>query len=517
MYDLAINNGIIVDGTNTPSYIGSIGVLKDKIVKISKDPLEALINIDVKGKILAPGFIDIHSHGDFLPILDNKYRLSRIKQGITTEIVGQCGISALPVKANDMEAYKEYIKPIIGDIGDKWEFNDLNSYRKYIKGKMPHNMGFLVGLSTLRSNICGFENKDLNLNEINLMKDIYENELENGALGLSLGLSYLPGVFARKEELIALAKVTKKYDAFIMAHIRSHGKDMLKAIEEFINLNKETGVRVHISHCRSYGNKEFGLKAEDILETLRKYRNEGILLTVDQHPYTCGSTFLNQLLPPQYRDIDYIVKNDLLREIETKVMDKNYILEGWDNFLLMVGYENILVPKYGKDLLTLSNEDNIKPFQKLIDILIEEQGNTGMVVQNMFSENDIIDLLKDKFTYIGSDGLPSGDHPHPRLYGSFPKIISRYVNELKALTLEEGISKMTGGDFIKNRGLIKEGYFADLVVFELDKFSHKEDYINNNTDPAGLDYVIVNGNIAYDNGVILNDNGLVLKREDNIL
>lgn len=515
-YDIAINDGTIIDGTGKPAYVGSLGIVDKKIVKISKTSLVGEKNIDAGGKIITPGFIDVHSHGDLLPLLNEKYRFSRIKQGITSEITGQCGISALPLNSETMGDYREYIKPIVGDIGSSWKFSDLKSYSTYIEGRMPHNMGFLVGLSTLRSNICGFEDRQLTSEELDRMVGIYEGELLNGALGLSLGLSYLPGVFARKEELLALGKVTAKYGAFIMAHIRSHGRDMLKAMEEFVNLGKETGARVHISHCRSYGNKDFGVESKKILAALEEYRSEGIYLTVDQHPYINGSTFLNQLLPPFYRDMERIRDRNLWWEIEEKVMDKNYKIEGWDNFLLMVGYENILVPKYGKDLLALSKDNKREPFKNLMDILIKEQGNTVMVVRNMFSEEDIVDLLKDEYTYIGSDGLPSGANPHPRIYGAFPKIISRYVRELKALTLEEGIRKMAGSGFFKERGLIKEGYIADILVIDKDKFAHREDYINQNKDPEGLDLVVIGGNIAYEEGLLKGYYGSVLLREDNM-
>lgn len=515
-YDIVINNGTIVDGTGKPAYIGSLGIVKNRIVKISKINLLGKKNIDAEGKIVAPGFIDVHSHGDLLPLLNEKYRYSRIKQGITSEIVGQCGISALPLNNKIMGYYREYIKPIVGDIGNRWQFNDLKSYSADIIGKMPHNMGFLIGLSTLRSNICGFKDRPLTSEELNKMTCIYEEELKNGALGLSLGLSYFPGIFARKEELLALGKVTFKYGAFIMAHIRSYGKDMLKAMEEFINLGKETGARVHISHCRSYGSKDFGVESKKILAILTEYRNEGMYLTVDQHPYINGSTFLNQILPPFYRDIKRFGDRNLWEEIEDSIMNKNYKIEGWDNFLLMVGYENILIPKYGKDLLALSEDNKTEPFITLMDILIKEQGNIVMVVKNMFSEEDIVDLLKDKYTYIGSDGLPSGDNPHPRLYGTFPKIISKYVKGLKILTLEEAIRKMTGNGFFKERGLIKEGAYADVLVFKEDEFSHNEDYINKNRDPKGLDLVIIGGNIAYEKCSLKGDYGSVLLREDNM-
>ena len=501
----------MVDGTGSKGLKANIGIKEDRIICISTESLNGKKKLEASELVAAPGFIDVHSHGDLLPLLTEDYRLSRLRQGITSEIVGQCGVSILPVAKKGMEDYQEYIKPIVGDIGNKWDFEDLDSYVKVIKGKMPHNMGFLIGLSTLRSNVCGFEEKALNPREIAKMTDLYEKELKAGALGLSLGLSYLPGVFANKEELLALARITKKYDRIIMAHIRSHGLNMLAAIDEFVQLGRETGVRIHISHCRSYGYDKYGQPAQIILNKLAEYRSEGIRLTVDQHPYANGSTFLNQLFPPQYRDYTTYGDKGILKKIESIITDENYQLEGWDNFLLMVGYENILVPAYGLDLLSMAKKEGKRPFDKLVEILIKEKGNTAMVVKKMFLEEDITKLLRDPDTFIGSDGLPSGDNPHPRLFGAFPKIISKYVRELKVLTLEEAVYKMTGDDLLEKRGKIKAGYHADIVLFSLEEFSHKEDYLNKNLEPTGIKAVIVNGQVAYLTGKYQGDHGVAIR------
>lgn len=515
MFDLVINNGYIIDGKLTPGYYGNIGILGNKIIEISKETLAGREVIDATGLIVSPGFIDLHSHGDFLPLLADDFKLSRIRQGITTEIVGQCGIGPIPYNKVTMAEYRSYTQPILGDIGKDWQFRDLDGLSKLIEGRMSHNMGYLIGLSSLRSYISSLEYRSLNPRELNDMTTIYEEQLKQGAFGLSLGLSYLPGVFASREELIALARITRKYDGIIMAHIRSHGLDMIKAIEEFIDLGRETGARIHISHCRSYKNKSFGITAGKILEVINEARNNGVLLTLDQHPYTTGSTFLNQLLPPEDRNLDRYDDLDYAGEVEKKIYDPGYSVDGWDNMSLMVGFDNIYLPTYGRTIGELARNDGSNVFSKLIEILKKENGQVAMVVREMFDLEEIGELLNDEYTYIGSDGLPSG-RPHPRLFGAFPKVISDYVRDRADLTLEAAIYKMTGADLIgmSDRGRIEIGCIADLVVFDFDTIGHQESYEDVNIPPTGIRNVIIDGRITYDQGMIIGDFGKLLRRDD---
>lgn len=515
MFDLVINNGFIIDGKLTPGYYGNIGIQGNRIVEISNGILAGREIIDATGFIVSPGFIDLHSHGDFLPLLEDGFKQSRIRQGITSEIVGQCGIGPIPYNNSTMTEYKRYTQPILGDIGMDWKFKDLNGLAKSIDGRMSHNMGYLIGLSSLRSYISGLEYRSLNPRELNEMVDIYEEQLKQGAFGLSLGLSYLPGVFASREELMALAQVTKKYDGIIMAHIRSHGLDMIKAIEEFIALGNETGARIHISHCRSYKNKDFGITAKKILEVVKAARNQGVALTLDQHPYTTGSTFLNQLLPPEDRDLDRYDDLDYSMEVEKNITDSGYSVEGWDNMSLMVGFDNIYLPTYGQTIRELAQADRTSDFNKLIEILKKENGKVAMVVKEMFDLEEIGELLKDDYTYIGSDGLPSG-RPHPRLFGAFPKVISDYVRKRNDLSLEAAISKMTGAHImgLHDRGRIDIGCIADIVVFDYDTIGHQENYGDKNKSPKGIIEVVIDGKIAFDRGLIKGDFGKLLRRDD---
>ncbi len=515
MFDLVINNGLIIDGKLTPRFYGNIGINSNRIVEISQNILAGRKIIDATGLIVSPGFIDLHSHGDFLPLLEDDFKQSRIRQGITTEIVGQCGIGPIPYNKETMIDYRKYTQPILGDIGKNWEFIDLNGLAKITNGKMSHNMGYLIGLSSLRSYISGLEYRSLNPREIKAMTDIYEEQLLQGAFGLSLGLSYLPGVFASHDELIALAKVTKKYDGIIMAHIRSHGLDMTKAMNEFIDLGRETGAKIHISHCRSYKNKQFGITATKILDFVNSARKKGVSLTLDQHPYTTGSTFLNQLLPPEDRDLERYEDKEYYATVEKNIGDIQYVIEGWDNMSLMVGFDNIYLPTYGCSIGELAKNDGSSNFSKLIEVLKKENGKIAMVVREMFDLEEIGLLLNDEHTYIGSDGLPSG-RPHPRLFGAFPKVISDYVRDRNDLTLEAAIAKMTGAHIMRigNRGKIDVGAIADIVVFDYETIGHDESYSDDNVPPKGIVKVVLGGAIAYDDGIVKGDFGKLLRRDD---
>lgn len=515
MFDLVINNGYIIDGKLKPGYHGNIGIMGNKITEITKETLAGREIIDATGLIVSPGFIDLHSHGDFLPLLEDDFKLSRIRQGITTEIVGQCGIGPIPYNKETMGEYGRYTQPILGDIGKDWPFEDLNGLSRILEGRMSHNMGYLIGLSSLRSYISGLEYRSLNPREIKEMTSVYEEQLKQGAFGLSLGLSYLPGVFASREELIALAQITRKYDGIIMAHIRSHGLDMIKAIEEFIDLGRATGARIHISHCRSYKNKKFGITAGEILEVINEARNNGVFITLDQHPYITGSTFLNQLLPPEDRNLERYDNLEYSSEVEKKIYDSDYCVEGWDNMSLMVGFDNIYLPTYGRTIRELAISDKKSDFEKLIEILTRENGKVAMVVREMFDLEEIGELLNDDHTYIGSDGLPSG-RPHPRLFGAFPKVISDYVRERHDLSLEAAVFKMTGADIMGmiDRGKIEIGCIADLVVFDFDTIGHEESYKDGNTPPKGIQAVVIDGKIALDKGLLKGNFGKLLKRDD---
>ena len=297
MYDTVILNGTLVDGTKGLPYKKNIGLTNGKIAIITEVPITGKEIIDASDKWVSSGFIDIHSHGDLMPLSDEPYASSRLMQGITTEVVGQCGILALALNegGHKEEGWETYISPLLGDIHKPWDFSSLGSYIDLIENKMKHNILFLIGHGALRCSVAGFEDRLLTTEELNSMGALYEQSLKEGAYGLSLCLSYLPGVFSNKKELYYLAEITKKYDGIIMAHIKSHGLDMLGSIADFVSIGEKAGVKIHISHCRSYKNRDFGISPEEILAKINCERRRGISITIDQHPYTAGSTFLNQL------------------------------------------------------------------------------------------------------------------------------------------------------------------------------------------------------------------------------
>lgn len=533
MLDTVILNGTLVDGTKVLPYKKNIGLKDGKIAVITHEMITGhKKTIDAEGEWICPGFIDTHSHGDLMPDLSEPYCSSRLIQGITTEVVGQCGISPWPYGGKDFEGWKAYISTLLGDIHKPWDFTTLESYFKQIKNKMKHNMLFLIGQGALRSYVAGFEDRPLTKKELLKMGDLYEVALKQGAFGLSLGLSYLPGVFSQKEELYYLGEITKAYDGIIMAHIRSHGLDMLEAIDSFVDIGRQTGAKIHISHCRSYGNRDFGITPETILNQVNKHRDSGVQLTLDQHPYTAGSTFLNQLIPPVFREggtegLLSVLENEALSsQCEAYIEDPDYRVSGWDNFVCCVGWHHIFPmvleheanKKYvGLSIKAAADKNGVSPFYVLRDILRNEKGKGSMVVKAMFLEADIAKLLKDPETFIGSDGLPSG-MAHPRLYGSFPKVLGVYGRKKNALSLEEIIYKMTYGpakllNIDHQKGRLKEGLDADLVMFDYQTIMDIEDYMDSYKKPIGIKKVFVKGEIAYENQEVqhVNLRGSIIK------
>lgn len=534
MYDTVILNGVLVDGTNRPLYKKNIGLLNGKIAIITKKLIVGKKTIDASDKLVSPGFIDIHSHGDLMPLLDEPYASSRLMQGITTEVVGQCGISPFAYKDENKECWKTYISPLLGCIYKSWDFLSFENYINLIENKMKHNMLFLIGHGALRHAIAGFEDRSLTMKELNSMGVLYEQSLKEGAFGLSLGLSYLPGIFSNEKELYYLAKITKKYDGIIMAHIKSYGIDMLEAITDLVSICENTGVKIHIAHCRSYRNRNFGIFPEEIIAKINYERKRGMSITMDQHPYTTGSTFLSQLIPPMFRKDGMnsflkILKNKELSEIcRKKIENSDYKIKGWDNFVQCVGWCNIFPISLmdsenknyiGKSIQECGDLEGVAPFEILRKILIREKGKGSMVMKEMFTEEDISELLLDEETYIGSDGLPNGE-AHPRLYGSFPKILGYYGREKRILSVENLIYKMTFGpakrlNIHKKKGQIKEGLDGDLVIFDYNIIIDVEDYINSAQKPLGIETVLVNGKIVYGDQEVKNDQfeGKVIKNK----
>ncbi|MDW0092038.1 D-aminoacylase [Clostridioides difficile] len=510
-----IKHGLIVDGNKTPAYEGDILIENEKILKISQDLNEEADKvIDAKGRVICPGFIDTHSHSD-LVILVNPYNEVKIRQGITTEVLGQDGISMAPLPQEHISSWRKNLAGLDGESDEiDWKYETTENYLKMMDyNGVGLNETYLVPHGNVRMEAMGLEDRPATKEEIQKMCEITERELKAGAIGLSTGLIYIPCAYSLTEEIIEMCKVVAKYDGVFVVHQRSEANTILTSMEEIIEIGKQSGVKVHFSHFKVCGKANWKYIPQ-VIELLEKAEKEGIRVSFDQYPYAAGSTMLGVVLPPWAHSggTDKLIER-LSDENERAKMKKDIAngIEGWDNFIEFAGIDQIFVTSVkteknkdviGKSLLEIGKMRGKDPLDATFDLLKEEENAVGMVDFYGLEEH-IIGFMKRDEQNVCTDGLLAGK-PHPRAYGSFPKILGRYVRELNVLTIEEAVYKMTkkaATSFsIKDRGELKEGYFADIVIFDKDTVSGCDDFINSMQYPTGIDYVIINGNCVVEEG-----------------
>ena len=526
MIDILITNGLILDGTGGVPYYADISIKDGKIIKIKKDIcIEASEIIDASGLIVSPGFIDVHSHNDLVPFMDNKIQNLKLMQGVTTELVGQCGLGVVPCVESENKVWKNYIRGVVGGSNLKWEFNNLNEYMIKISSKgLKNNYAALISHGAIRTSIMGFDTRIPTPNELDSMCKLVEDAMKNGSFGMSIGLQYMPGIFSSKEELIAMCKVVKKYNGIVMVHVRNHDNTIKMALEEIISIAENSGVKLHISHMRSYNSTDLGCNAESLIELIEKSINKGVDITFDEHLYLSGSTLMTQLLPPWLTDkgtdelLEKLKDVRVLNKVKEELVNKETHYVGWDKYSGIAGWDGILITslrkaenlKYiGKTVGDIAKKLDIHPVDFVAQLLIEEQTGVGIVTLNIFSEEDTIKLIKHPLQMVGSDSIPAGV-PHPRLYGNYPLFIGKFVREKKALTLEEAIYKSTSLPAkvlgLKDLGELSVNKTADITIFDFNEITGYEEYENPTKNPVGIKYVILNGKIAVRNGSVCKGN-----------
>lgn len=514
MLNLLLSNARIVDGTGNPWRKGCVGVRDGRIVAVGSahDMPEARTVLDIGGNILCPGFIDSHSHSD-LRIIDEPLALPKIMQGITTENVGLDSMSVAPISDKNKESWSTSISGLDGVAQKPWGWNGFASYLNALDAAKPSvNLSSYVGLGTVRLDVMGMEDRPPTAEELRLMEESVARCMEEGARGISAGLIYTPNKYQSTEELVALAKVAARYDGILDVHMRNEADHMAEALEEVIHIGRETGIRILVTHFKLRGRRNWG-NARRHLDTIDRARGEGIDIGIAQYPYTANSTFMYVVVPPWYhsRGTDGLLK--ALAEEREQVKKDMLTTEGWENFSQVMGWENIYVSSVaseknlwceGKSAVALGEALGKSPEDAVLDLLIEENLAVGLLGHGMYEE-DVMEGMKHPTMCLITDGLLSGGKPHPRTYAAFPRFIARYVREKRLLTLEEAVRKMTSSTALKLRmkrkGFIMPGMDADMVVFGENRIRDVNTFENPRVYPEGIDYVLVNGEIAVDHGV----------------
>lgn len=532
---LLIKEAWIVDGTGAGRYKGSLYIEEDRIKKIIKEgemlesyEAKAEEVIDARGLICAPGFIDTHSHSD-LAVLKSPELLPKLMQGITTEVLGQDGISMAPLKEEYIGPWRKNLAGLEGEDDDlNWHYGSVQNYLKMIEQARPSlNEMYLLPHGNVRMEAMGLDNRKPTQEELNKMCDIVRREMEKGCIGLSDGLIYMPCAYSMTDEIIAMCKVVKEYGGIYVVHQRSEADDILNSMDEMLEVAKASGVHLHFSHFKVCGKPNWD-KLDGMLQKLDEAEKQGIEISFDQYPYIAGSTMLGVILPPWAHDggtekLVERLKDSSLRLQMKKDMEEG--IPGWDNFIQFAGTEGIfitsVVSEKNQDVIGLSLDElgrkrGKEPLEAAFDLLLEEKNAVGMV-DFYGTEEHVKRIMVREEMNVCTDGLLSGK-PHPRVYGAFPRVLGKYVREEKVLSLEKAIYKMTfkpaAAFKIKERGSIKEDYFADLTLFKEETIIDKGTFNDPEQYPEGIEYVLVNGKVAVCKGRYKDDRaGRVLIRE----
>jgi len=524
-FDLVIKNGKIVDGTGNPWFKADIGIKNGKIVKIGRiDESQGQEVINAENLVVAPGFIDMHAHDDLI-FFDDLFNKPKLYQGVTTVVCGNCGISPAPVNRKTLDVLKSYIDILSKRVSFEWI-----TYGDYLRkledlGSLGTNFIGLVGHGTLRIAVMGMEARDPSQEELEEMKNLLAKSLEDGAFGMSTGLIYPPGCYSKTEEIIELSRVVSKYGGYYATHMRNESNAVLESITEAIRIGREAGVPVEISHLKVTGKPNWG-KALEMLKLIERAREEGIDVTADAYPYTAGSTYLASILPPWAHEGGEEKLKERCKDPKTRAKLREFIekRDDWENFVKQAGWDGIIIayspshPEFeGKSIVEIAKLMQKDPYDVVFDIIAED-GLKAMMIIFVMNESDVEKIISHPYVMIGTDGLDIGvGKPHPRAYGTFPRVLKVYVKEKGLITLEEAIRKMTSLPAqklkLRDRGLIREGFWADIVIFDPKLISDEATYKEPRRKPKGIKYVIVNGVVEVEDGELTGKRGgRVLRR-----
>lgn len=517
-YDIIIRNGRVIDGSGSPGFDADIAIKNARIVKIGQlKNASAPRVIDASGMVVAPGFIDMLGQSETYVLIDNRV-MSKVMMGVTTEITGE-GESIAPTNERLIKESEDFNKRYNLTV----DWRTLAEYfRRLEKQGTGVNLGTFVGATQVREYVIGFDNRPPTAAELDRMKKLVAEAMKEGALGLSTSLQYVPARFAKTDEIVELAKVAHQYGGIYATHQRSEANGLDESLAEVFEIARRAQIPVEIWHLKTAYKKNWG-RMPEVLDKISAARASGLKITADVYPYIAGSTSLSACLPPwaleggtekmlaRLRDKD--IRERLKREISTdsKEWENIYLGSGGAGGVLIGAVVNRdLDALQGKRVSEIAAEEKKEPLDALFDLILADHGQTA-AIYFMMSEDDLRAALRAPFVSIctdsgarAADGPLAGSKSHPRGWGSYPRILGRYVRDEHLLPLEEAVHKMTGLSASKvgllDRGLIRQGMYADITIFDPTRVIDKASFEMPNQYPEGIEYVIINGQVSVDKG-----------------
>ena len=517
-FDLIIRNGRVIDGSGRAAYSADVAIKGDRIARIGNlAQAQAKRTIDARGQVVAPGFIDMLGQSENYLLIDPR-AMSKVMMGVTTEITGE-GESIAPTNERLIKENEDFNRRY--NLNVDWRTLD-QYFQRLEKQGTGVNLATFVGATQVREYVVGFDNRPPTSAELEQMKTLVADAMKDGALGLSTSLQYVPARFAKTDEIVELAKVARQYGGIYATHQRSEANALDESLTEVFQIARRARIPVEIWHLKTAYKKNWG-RMPEVLRRIAGARRRGLKITADVYPYTAASTALTACLPPwaleggtdkmlaRLRDAE--IRRRLKKEIVTdsKEWENIYLGSGEANGVLIGSVVNRdLESLQGKRLSEIAAAQNKDPLDALFDLILADRGQTG-AIYFMMSEDDVRAALRAPFVSVctdsgarATDGPLAGAKSHPRGWGSYPRILSRYVREEHLLTIEEAIHKMTGLSAAKvglrDRGLLRAGMLADITIFDPQTVQDRATFEMPNQFPAGINYVIVNGQIEVDNG-----------------
>lgn len=518
MFDILIRGGRIIDGTGAPAFSGDVAIAEGKLrIFPGGTDAQAKTVIDATGKCVCPGFVDVHSHADLFFLNPMVHNTAKISQGVTAEVAGQCGLSDFPTRSCDPVLYGRHKQEQSRlNILKPEQTDTFAGYRKFIEENVEKatHIKQLVGHGCIRRAVMGSEDREPTESELERMKQLLREAMENGAAGMSSGLTYPPGVFTQKAELTELCKVVAAYNGVYTTHMRDEGNGVLESVRETLDTALEAGCRLSISHLKAAGMSNWG-KSAKIQEMIEEAAAKGLDVTYDVYPFTASMTSLQSTLPPHEHEFTREERTARLKDPAVRAQIKEALLAGKSvKFSALQSMDDVLlidcpvtVQYRGKTVAQVAREQGIDPVDALLDVLAENACATNSVYFTMNEEDLTAFYLSDR-AMVCTDGLVHSltESTHPRGFCAFPQAIDLFVRKKGCISLEKAICKMTSFPArwhgFANKGQLKDGYDADVVIFDPDSVAPGFTYGENVRLCPGIEKVIVDGVLTYENGAL---------------